>query len=183
MVRIDRVVTRTGDGGTTSLGDGTRLSKADVRIEVLGAVDEANACIGVLRLHTAGNVECDTILARVQNDLFDVGADLCMPGGEGRLRVSDVSVERLEVEIAGVNQKLPTLTSFVVPGGSAAGAYAHLARTVARRAERAVVRAGFEGTTVQRYLNRLSDLLFVLSRRLNADGREIPWQPGANQGA
>ena len=181
MVRIDRVVTKTGDGGTTSLGDGTRLSKADDRIEVLGAVDEANACIGVLRLHTAGNV--DAILARVQNDLFDVGADLCMQAGKGRLRVSDASVERLEAEIAGVNAALPPLTSFVLPGGSPAGAHAHLARTVARRAERAVVRAGFEGTAVQRYLNRLSDLLFVLSRRLNADGREILWQPGANQGS
>jgi cob(I)alamin adenosyltransferase len=183
MVRIDRVVTRTGDGGTTSLGDGTRLSKADDRIEVLGAVDEANACVGVLRLHTAGYVDSDEILARVQNDLFDVGADLCMPAGKGLLRVSDASVERLEAEISGVNATLPPLTSFVLPGGSPAGAYAHLARTLARRAERAVVRAGFEGKAVQRYLNRLSDLLFVLSRRFNADGCEILWRPGANQGA
>jgi cob(I)alamin adenosyltransferase len=181
MVRIDRVVTKTGDGGTTSLGDGTRLSKADDRIEVLGQVDEANACIGVLRLHTGEDAEADTILARVQNDLFDVGADLCMPAGKGTLRVTDAQVSRLEAEVAALNDVLPPLTSFVLPGGSAAGAHAHLARTVVRRAERAVVRAGSEGTSVQRYLNRLSDLLFVLSRRLNAGGREILWQPGAHR--
>lgn len=183
MVRIDRVTTKTGDGGTTSLGDGTRLSKADDRIEVLGAVDEANACVGVLRLHTGADAEADAILARVQNDLFDVGADLCMPAGKGTLRVSDAAVARLEAEIAALNAALPPLTSFVLPGGSPAGAHAHLARTVARRAERAVVRAGVEATAVQRYLNRLSDLLFVLSRRLNANGLEILWQPGANQGS
>jgi cob(I)alamin adenosyltransferase len=181
MIRIDRVTTKTGDAGTTSLGDGTRLSKADDRIDVLGVVDEANACIGILRLHTRQDAEADAMLARIQNDLFDVGADLCMPAREGSLRVTEAAIARLEQELAEMNASLPPLTSFVLPGGSPGGAYAHLARTAARKAERAVVKAERSGSTVQRYLNRLSDHLFVLARRLNAGGHEILWVPGANQ--
>ena len=181
MVRIDRVTTRTGDQGETSLGDGTRVSKADERIEALGAVDEANACIGLVRLHTHDDVLADEMLARVQNDLFDTGAVLCMPDGKGRLRVTEAAIERIEVEIAQLNAALAPLTSFVLPGGSPAGAHAHLARTVVRKAERSVVRAGVGGTPVQRYLNRLSDLLFVLGRKLNSSGKEVLWKPGANQ--
>ncbi|HVY18184.1 MAG TPA: cob(I)yrinic acid a,c-diamide adenosyltransferase [Rhodopila sp.] len=183
MVRINRVTTKTGDTGTTALGDGSRLSKDDDRIEALGAVDEANACIGVLRLHTRHDNEADATLARIQNDLFDVGADLCMPKGKARLRVTDAAIARLEHEVASMNAELPPLTSFVLPGGGAAGAYAHLARTVVRKAERAVVKADGAGSAVQRYLNRLSDHLFVLARRLNADGDEVLWVPGAHQGS
>jgi cob(I)alamin adenosyltransferase len=183
MVRINRVTTRTGDAGTTALGDGSRLSKGDDRIEALGAVDEANACIGIVRLHTRQDTETDGMLARIQNDLFDVGADLCMPDREGRLRVTDTAIARLEQEVTAMNASLPPLTSFVLPGGSPAGAYAHLARTVARKAERAVVKSGGGGSAVQRYLNRLSDHLFVLARQLNANGAEILWVPGANQGS
>jgi cob(I)alamin adenosyltransferase len=182
MVRINRVTTRTGDAGDTALGDGSRLSKADDRIEALGAVDEANACIGIVRLHTTQDAQTDDMLARIQNDLFDVGADLCLPDREGRLRVTETAIERLEQEVVAMNADLPPLTSFVLPGGSPAGAYAHLARTVTRKAERAVVKSGGGGSAVQRYLNRLSDHLFVLARRLNANGAEILWVPGANQG-
>jgi cob(I)alamin adenosyltransferase len=184
MIRIDRVVTRGGDGGQTSLGDGTRVSKADDRIDAMGAVDEANAIIGVLRLHVAGDAEADAMLARIQNDLFDVGADLCFPPLEpGKLRVGEAALERLEQEVAAMNALIAPLTSFVLPGGSPGAAYAHVARTVVRRAERAVVRAGVVGDGVQRYLNRLSDHLFVLSRRLNDNGKaDVLWVPGANQG-
>jgi len=181
MVQIDRVTTKAGDRGQTSLGDGTRLSKSDDRIEALGAVDEANACIGLVRLHTANDPAADAMLARIQNDLFDVGADLCMPDGKAALRVTDTAIARLEAEVALMNKTLPPLTSFVLPGGCPAGAYAHLARTVTRKAERVVVRAGGAGGPVQRYLNRLSDHLFVLARKLNEGGNEVLWQPGANQ--
>ncbi len=181
MVRIDRVVTRGGDGGQTSLGDGTRVSKDHRRVEAYGTVDEANAAIGVLRLHCKDDAQADAILARLQNDLFDIGADLCVPGEAGdRLRVSAAMTARLEAETEAVNAGLPPLTSFVLPGGTPAAAHAHLARVIMRRAERRVVRlAGEEavGGEVVRALNRMSDLLFVVGRRLNAGG-DVLWVPG-----
>lgn len=184
MVRIDRVITRGGDGGQTSLGDGKRVSKHDRRVEAFGTVDEANATIGLLRLHTSDDVAADAMLARIQNDLFDVGADLCVPGEAGdRLRVTDAPSLRLEAEVAEINGSLPALTSFVLPGGTAAAAHAHLARTVVRRAERHVVALAQEEAVnpeVIRFLNRLSDHLFVLSRFLNA-GQDVEWVPGRNR--
>lgn len=181
MVRIDRVVTKGGDTGQTSLGDGSRVSKTDPRIEAMGAVDEANAVIGLLRLHTTG--ESDAMLGRIQNDLFDVGADLCVPGtGDDRLRITAAAVERLEREVDQMNDKLPPLTSFILPGGSPGAAYSHLARVAVRRAERTVVRTDDVNPMVQRYLNRLSDHLFVLARVLNDNGEaDILWVPGANR--
>jgi len=181
MVRIDRVITRGGDGGETSLGDGTRIGKASPRIEAIGAVDEANAAIGLLRVAAPA---ADAMLAPVQNDLFDVGADLCVPGEAGdRLRLTDVPVVRLEAEVLAMNATLPPLKSFVLPGGTEAAARAHYARTVVRGAERAVVRLCAEETVnpaVVRYLNRLSDHLFVLARVLNSKGNgDVLWVPGA----
>jgi cob(I)alamin adenosyltransferase len=183
MVRIDRVITKGGDKGETSLGDGSRVSKADARIEAMGAVDEANATIGVLRLHTRTRPSEDAMLARVQNDLFDVGADLCVPGtGGDRLRVTDAAAARLEAEVASMNEALPALTSFILPGGSDGAAFAHMARVATRRAERAVVAVGNGNPVVQRYLNRLSDHLFVLARVLNENAAtDVLWVPGANR--
>jgi cob(I)alamin adenosyltransferase len=183
MVRIDRVVTRGGDNGETSLGDGTRVSKADQRIEAMGAVDEANASIGVLRIHTRNHPTEDRMLARIQNDLFDIGADLCVPGTSGdRLRVTDIAVTRLEGEVEGMNAALPELKSFILPGGTDAAAFAHVARATARRAERAVVAVDDVNPVVQRYLNRLSDHLFVLTRVLNENpATEVLWLPGGHR--
>ena len=184
MIRIDRVVTRGGDGGQTSLGDGTRVPKDALRVDAYGTVDEANACIGLLRLHTADDQEADAMLARIQNDLFDVGADLCVPGEAGeRLRVTDAPNIRMEAEVKAMNEALPPLTSFILPGGTPAAAHAHLARTVVRRAERLVVHLAREeevNPAVIRLLNRLSDHLFVLGRRLNPGG-DVQWTPGANR--
>ena len=181
-IRIDRVITRGGDGGQTSLGDGSRVAKDALRVAAYGTVDEANATIGLLRLHTGG--EPDAMLARVQNDLFDVGSDLCVPGAAGdRLRLTDAPSVRLEAEVAAMNAGLPPLDSFVLPGGTAAAAHAHLARTVVRRAERLVVTLAREESVnpaVVRFLNRLSDHLFVLGRVLN-DGADVKWVPGANR--
>ena len=181
MVRIDRVITRGGDGGETSLGDGTRIGKASLRIEAIGAVDEANAAIGLLRVAAPA---ADAMLAPVQNDLFDVGADLCVPGEAGdRLRLTDVPVVRLEAEVLAMNATLPPLRSFVLPGGTEAAARAHYARTVVRGAERTLVRLCAEeavNPAVVRYLNRLSDHLFVLARVLNSKGSgDVLWVPGA----
>ena len=183
MVRIDRVVTRGGDLGQTSLGDGSRVSKTDVRIEAIGAVDEANASIGVLRTRTRGRPE-DAMLGRVQNDLFDVGADLCVPGEAGeRLRVTEPAVGRLEAEVEAMNATLPVLSSFILPGGTDASALGHVARVSVRRAERAVLAVGHVNPVVSRYLNRLSDHLFVLSRVLNEHAAaDVLWVPGANRG-
>jgi cob(I)alamin adenosyltransferase len=184
-VRIDKVVTRGGDGGETSLGDGARVAKAAPRIEALGAVDEANAAIGVLR--AAGlSPETDAMLARVQNDLFDLGADLAVPGeGGARLRMTDGPAARLEAEVAAMNAALAPLNSFVLPAGTPSAAHAHFARTVVRRAERELVRlAAVEslGGAPLRYLNRLSDHLFVLARVLNAGATgDVLWVPGANR--
>jgi cob(I)alamin adenosyltransferase len=180
MVRIDRVVTRGGDGGMTSLGDGSRLPKDSARIEAIGAVDEANAVIGWLRVVAPDPIA--PMLARVQNDLFDLGADLCVPGeGGGRLRLTDAPSIRLEAEIATMNADLPPLTSFVLPGGTEAAARAHMARTIVRRAERRVISVPDLGGAPRRYLNRLSDHLFVMARVLNDRGAgDVPWEPGAN---
>ena len=186
MINIDRVITRGGDTGQTSLGDGTRVSKDAVRVEAYGSVDEANAAIGVLRLHAASDPGAEAMLGRVLNDLFDVGADLCVPGEAGdRLRLTDAPSLRLEAEVATMNAILPPLTSFVLPGGSAASAHAHVARTAVRAAERRVValaRLEAVNPAVIRYLNRLSDHMFVLGRRLNGNGAgDVLWVPGANR--
>jgi cob(I)alamin adenosyltransferase len=183
MVRIDRVVTRGGDAGQTSLGNGVRVRKNAPLIEAIGAVDEANAAIGVLRLTTAGAPDAAEMLARIQNDLFDLGADLCVPGeGGDRLRLTDAPVLRLEAEIAAMNTVLPPLTSFILPGGTPGAAHAHMARVIIRRAERAVVALDGVNPAVKCYLNRLSDHLFVLARRLNNNGAgDVLWVPGANR--
>ena len=158
------------------------MPKHDLRVTAYGTVDEANAAIGLLRLHTEG--DCDAMLARIQNDLFDIGADLCVPGEAGaRLRVTEAASLRLEQEVAAMNATLPPLASFILPGGTPAAAHAHLARTIARRAERAAVglsHAEPVNPEVIRYLNRLSDHLFVLGRVLNG-GADVQWVPGANR--
>jgi len=187
MVKLDVIMTRGGDGGETSLGDGARVRKDALRVEAYGTVDEANAAIGVLRLHAQEDAEADAMLARIQNDLFDIGADLCVPGEAGaRLRVADTQSARLEAELAAMNGQMPALKSFVLPGGSAGAAAAHVARTVTRRAERLVVALAAEeevNPAVIRYLNRLSDHLFVLARRLNGNGAgDVLWVPGATRG-
>jgi cob(I)alamin adenosyltransferase len=187
VVRLTRIYTRGGDRGETSLGDGARVAKDDPRVEAFGTVDEANAAIGLVRLHTTGEV--DEILARIQNDLFDVGADLCTPGARfddpAQLRVQAAQVERLEAEIDRINEGLAPLNSFVLPGGTTPAAFLHLARTVARRAERLVValsRAEPVNPEAIRYLNRLSDLLFVLGRHENDKGaRDVLWVPGKHR--
>jgi len=187
MVRLTRIYTRGGDRGETSLGSGGRVPKHALRIEAIGAVDEANAAIGVARLSSAG--EADAMLERIQNDLFDLGADLCMPegepGGPEALRVTDLQVARLEREIDALNAALTPLDSFVLPGGSPASAHVHVARTVVRRAERLLTRLAVDeavNPAALRYVNRLSDLLFVLARHLNDGGRaDVLWKPGANR--
>jgi cob(I)alamin adenosyltransferase len=182
-IRIDRVTTRGGDGGQTSLGDGARVAKTDARVAALGAVDEANAVIGVLRLHTRHQPDPDAMLARIQNDLFDVGADLSVPGEAGdRLRLTKAPILRLEAEVEAMRASIPPLTSFVLPGGTDGAAYAHLARVVARRAERDVLAVGALNPLIWVYLNRLSDHLFVLARLLNDHGAsDVQWVPGANR--
>lgn len=187
MVKLDVIMTRGGDGGETSLGDGARVRKDALRVEAYGTVDEANAAIGVLRLHMHEDAAADAMLARIQNDLFDIGADLCVPGEAGaRLRVADTQSARLEAELAEMNSAMPALKSFVLPGGSAGAAAAHVARTVTRRAERLVVAlaaAEEVNPAVIRYLNRLSDHLFVLARRFNGNGAgDVLWVPGATRG-
>ena len=186
MVKLDVITTRGGDGGETSLGDGRRVRKDALRIEAIGTVDEANAVIGLVRLHVGADAAVDAMLSRIQNELFDVGADLCVPGEAGaRLRVSDTQSVRLEAEIGRMKEGLSPLRSFVLPAGCAGAAYAHLARTVVRRAERLVVAlaaAEEVNAAVIRYLNRLSDHLFVLSRHLNAAaGGDVLWVPGATR--
>lgn len=186
MVKLDKIYTRGGDAGQTSLGDGSRVAKHGARVDAYGTVDEANAVIGLARLHTDG--EADAMLARIQNDLFDLGADLCVPVAEGakpRLRVSDAQVARLEAEIDTLNNELQPLASFILPGGSGAAAHLHLARTVVRRAERltsALAEVESIGAPSLAYLNRLSDHLFVLARHLNDNGAaDVLWKPGENQ--
>lgn len=186
MVTLTKIYTRGGDQGITSLGDGSRVAKYHLRVAAYGTVDEANAAIGLARLHTAGDT--DAILARVQNDLFDLGADLCRPARDEaedtKLRVSDTQVARIEAEIDAINADLQPLNSFVLPGGSPASAHLHLARTLMRRAERLVCELADRETVnvaAIKYLNRLSDLLFVLGRHANDRGaKDVLWEPGAN---
>ncbi len=185
MVKLTRIYTRGGDAGETSLGGGARVPKHDPRVAAYGAVDEANAAIGVARLHTEG--EADAMLQRIQNDLFDLGADLCRPGAgdDGALRVNRGQIDRLETEIDAMNERLQPLESFILPGGTAAAAELHVGRTLTRRAEReATALAANEPVNPLAviYLNRLSDHLFVLGRALNDDGaRDVLWEPGANR--
>jgi cob(I)alamin adenosyltransferase len=187
MVRLTRIYTRGGDAGETSLGDGARVPKHALRVAAYGTVDEANAAIGIARLHA--DASADEMLGRIQNDLFDLGADLCTPTGgrrgTGALRILAAQTERLESEIDAMNATLAPLDSFILPGGSPAAAYLHLARTVVRRAERLISElASVEAINLEalKYLNRLSDHLFVLSRRVNDCGaRDVLWIPGANR--
>src|SRR6266851_2557289 len=192
MVVLNRIYTRSGDDGTTALGTGERRKKYDLRIAAYGTVDELNAAIGLARLHAAQAPAIDAVLARVQNDLFDLGADLCSPdkgkGPQGaRLTVTDLQVGRLEQEIDAFNANLAPLRSFILPGGTPGAAYLHLARTVCRRAERLVVElADKSGESVSpavvKYLNRLSDRLFVTRRALNDNGaQDVLWVPGQNR--
>jgi cob(I)alamin adenosyltransferase len=191
MVTLNRIYTRAGDAGTTRLATGATVSKADLRVETYGAVDETNACLGLARVHTRGAGELDAILARLQNELFDLGADLSTPAAPdeapgAKLRILDSQVARLEGEIDALNAELPPLTSFVLPGGTQAAAALHLARTICRRAEREAVRLIEAGEGVSppalRYLNRLSDLLFVAARYANDKGAaEVFWQSGATR--
>jgi cob(I)alamin adenosyltransferase len=185
MVKLNRIYTRTGDRGHTGLGDGRRVDKDALRIEAIGAVDEANAAIGVARISAKG--KADKMLAAIQNDLFDLGADLCVPGDGAKtkaaLRIATAQVERLEREIDALNAKLKPLASFVLPGGTALAAHLHLARTLVRRAERAMVTLAKRekvGAPTLCYINRLSDHLFVLSRAAN-QGRDVLWVPGKNR--
>lgn len=192
MVTLNRIYTRTGDKGRTRLATGESVSKSDGRVEAYGAVDETNACLGLARLHTAAaEPELDAMLGRIQNELFDLGADLATPPkpdeAEGQaLRILDGQVERLEAEIDALNTQLTALTSFILPGGTPAAAALHLARTVCRRAEREAVRLIETGAPVSepamRYLNRLSDFLFVAARYANGRGAsEVLWQAGATR--
>lgn len=189
MVRIDRIVTKAGDGGQTRLATGEQVSKSSPRVEAYGAVDEANSAVGVARLHVAGDFVLDPILDRVQNDLFDLGADLATPHADDLksepLRIQESQVLRLEREIDMLNEELSPLNSFVLPGGSPAAAYLHVARAIARRAERAVVAlAAVETISPEaiKYANRLSDLLFVAARWANDKGHaDVLWKPGANR--
>jgi cob(I)alamin adenosyltransferase len=187
MVQLTRIYTRGGDKGKTSLGDGRRVVKHDLRVAAYGTTDEANSTIGLARLYTEG--EIDSLLARLQNDLFDLGADLATPEQENPkhppLRIVAAQVERLEQEIDTLNADLQPLKSFILPGGKPAAAFLHLARTVARRAEREVTElAEVEPINPEaiRFINRLSDLLFVVARHLNDNGTaDVLWRPGQNR--
>lgn len=192
MVTLNRIYTRTGDGGTTRLATGAPVSKASLRVDSYGGVDETNAAIGQARQHTAADPVLDAILERIQNDLFDLGADLATPEQHGKpewepLRVLESQVERLEREIDQLNGEMSALTSFVLPAGSPAAAALHVARTVCRRAERGVVALSemdgeIVGTPAIKYLNRLSDLLFVAARWANDKGKaDVLWKPGATR--
>jgi cob(I)alamin adenosyltransferase len=192
MVVLNRIYTRTGDDGTTALGNGERRPKYDLRVAAYGTVDEVNAAIGMARLDTGADQRVDAMLARIQNDLFDLGADLCSPdkgkgpGGE-RLAIVDAQVARLEQEIDALNGELTPLRSFVLPGGAPAAAALHVARTVCRRAERMIVELSLRpgesvSAAVLKYVNRLSDFLFVASRYVNDKGaRDVLWVPGKNR--
>jgi cob(I)alamin adenosyltransferase len=191
MVTLNRIYTRTGDAGATRLATGEPVSKADLRVEAYGAVDETNACLGLARLHTTGAGEFDAMLGRIQNELFDLGADLSTPPKAEEapgavLRMLDSQVARLEREIDDLNSQLPPLASFVLPGGAPASAALHLARTVCRRAEREAVRLVEAGQPVSgpamRYLNRLSDFLFVAARYANDRGAaDVFWISGSTR--
>jgi cob(I)alamin adenosyltransferase len=189
MVYLSRIYTKTGDDGSTSLGNQTRVAKDDIRVDAFGTVDELNSVLGILTANHSGMAEW-TLVRLIQNDLFDVGADLCRPMEENEqpgqhLRITLQQVQRLEQAIDRLNAPLKPLTSFVLPGGNTAAAWCHLARTVCRRAEREVVALGKRdqlNPQVVIYLNRLSDLLFVLARKFNQDGEgDVLWKPGAGQ--
>ncbi len=194
MVVLNRIYTRTGDDGTTSLGSGERRKKYDLRVAAYGTLDEVNAAIGIVRLHTGDDPVLDGMLARIQNDVFDVEADLCIlddargkgPGG-AKLNVTSRQVEWIEQQIDALNEPLQPLRSFILPGGKPAAAYLHLARTMCRRAERLMIelrdQPGEEVTPEAiQYVNRLSDFLFVAGRHANDGGaRDILWQPGQNR--
>ena len=188
MVKLDRIYTKGGDRGETSLGDGSRVAKCAPRIAAQGDIDETNAAIGLARRH-ADKGEADDILARVQNDLFDLGADICRPGddpGDGSLRIQPEQVARLEREIDAVNDELEPLKSFVLRGGTDLAAALHFACTVCRRAERSVCALAAEepvSPLALQYVNRLSDLLFVLARAANDGGKaDVLWRPGETAG-
>lgn len=192
MVKLNKIYTRTGDDGSTGLGTGERVAKFALRISAYGTVDEANACVGMARLHLGGHPGVDLKLARIQNDLFDLGADLCVPDRGEKLeyeplRVTQAQVDRLEAEIDEMNSELKPLKSFVLPGGSPAAAALHLARTVSRRAERDMVELASDpkepvSTAALKYINRLSDFLFVASRYVNDRGKsDVLWVPGQNR--
>lgn len=193
MVKLNKIYTRTGDDGTTGLGTGARVLKYDLRVDAYGAVDETNAALGVARLHLSGEPLLDAMLTRVQNDLFDLGADLCVPPAPDEadgaaLRVVPGQVARLEADIDTLNAELSPLTSFVLPAGTPASAHLHLARTICRRAERVMVALAHQpgervGRPAIQYVNRLSDLLFVAGRYANARGAaDVLWVPGASRG-
>jgi cob(I)alamin adenosyltransferase len=189
VVKLDKIYTRGGDGGETSLGGGKRVPKHDLRVSAYGTADEANAVLGLARL--SADKDVDAMLARIQNDLFDLGADLCRPPpgdakeDDGALRITQPQVQRLEDEIDAMNGRLEPLTSFILPGGSEASAWLHMGRTVVRRCERLMT----ELATIEdvnpvaiHYVNRLSDHLFVLARIANDDGKkDVLWEPGANR--
>jgi len=184
MVKLNKIYTKTGDSGETGLTDASRVGKSSPRIEAIGAVDETSSAIGVARLDAEG--DNDAMLARIQHDLFDLGADLSMPGeGANDLRIVPAQVERLEREIDAMNGRLSPLTSFVLPGGTAFAAHLHLARAISRRAERAIVALAGKETVnpaLLQYINRLSDHLFVMARAANAQGMgDVLWVPGKNR--
>jgi len=189
MVHLNKIYTKAGDGGETSLSDGTRVAKHDRRVASYGAVDETNAAVGLARQHTSELPDYDAMLGRIQDDLFDLGADLARPGTDFEsgevLRVTVAQVTRLESEIDAMNADLKPLDSFTLPSGEPAAAYLHLARTVSRRAERAITElAEYEpvNPAAVQYINRVSDHFFVMSRAINAPGkRDVLWRPGANR--
>lgn len=189
MVRLTKIYTRGGDKGETSLGDGKRVAKDDLRVEAYGTVDEANSSIGLARLYCMALPEVDARLGLIQNDLFDLGADLCVPGesrkDDGALRIVQSQIDRLEAEIDALNELLAPLNSFILPGGSPAAAHLHHARTVARRAERlicALARQEQVNPLAIGYINRLSDHLFVLARHVNGNGAaDVLWVPGGSR--
>lgn len=190
MVTLNKIYTKTGDGGETRLASGAPVSKSDPRVEAYGCVDELNAVIGVARLHSGQNDRIDAMLGRIQNELFDLGADLATPHEPEpkweALRILDGQVERLEAEIDWMNETLKPLDSFILPGGAPLSAHLHVARTVCRRAERETMRAIEAGQPISqvalRYLNRLSDHLFCAARRANANGAgDVKWKPGATR--
>jgi cob(I)alamin adenosyltransferase len=187
MVTLNKIYTKTGDSGETGLGDGSRVPKSALRVAAMGAVDETNSALGIARLETEGDM--DAMLSRIQNDLFDLGADLSAPEdgrkAEGRLRIAGVQVERLEREIDAMNASLAPLKSFVLPGGTALAAHLHLARAIARRAERLIAELAAKETlnpAALKYANRLSDHLFVMARAANNAGMgDVLWVPGENR--
>ncbi|OWO90157.1 ATP:cob(I)alamin adenosyltransferase [Rhizobium esperanzae] len=192
MVKLNKIYTKTGDDGTTGLAAGRRRRKDDLRVAAYGTIDEANSAIGLARLHTTDLPELDAMLMSIQNDLFDLGADLATPDtGEPPvyepLRIVETQVERIECDIDRLNADLDPLKSFILPGGSPAAAHLHLARTIARRAERLMVTLArtdgeIVGETAMKYINRLSDFLFVAARHANDRGRaDVLWVPGKNR--